>query len=52
MLLHSKIMELSIVVEHGVTKSYLMVESFQFTLEIFWENQWLTLFEPMNAYTR
>lgn len=50
--LRGKISKRSIIVERGVLRSDLMVEPFQFIYDIFRENKWLTLFEPVNVYHR
>lgn len=48
---HALKIDLQVVVEHGVVQVDLQVEPFWFIFDIFWENQWMSLFKPVKAYT-
>lgn len=42
----------TIVVEHGVLRSHIMVPPFNFIYQIFQESGWLSLFGDVNIYPR
>jgi hypothetical protein len=49
-ILQNKILTRNIVIERGVVQSDLMVEPFRFINDIFRNNQWTSLFSPVDAY--
>jgi hypothetical protein len=51
-ILQSKILTRNIVIERGVVQFDLLVEPFRFIHDIFHNNQWTSLFTPVDAYPR
>jgi hypothetical protein len=51
-ILQNKILTRNIVIERGVVQIDLLVEPFWLIYDIFRDNQWTSLFAPMDAYTK